>query len=96
MKNNDIILIIEQILNNKTKIFEKVFLDTIDTCLFLGVSKSTLYKKYYNKEIPYFKPDDSKKITIIEMLLLNTLPKTKCSQSRSLKKKPKIFLKPKK
>lgn len=37
MKNNDLVLIIEQILNNKTKIVEKDFLDTTDACLFLGI-----------------------------------------------------------
>ena len=58
----EILSAIEALLNSKLGKVCSEYLDSQDACLFLGISKSTLYKKNLNKEIPYFKPKGSKKV----------------------------------
>lgn len=59
----NILFAIEQLLNSKLdKVCNSEYLDSQDACIFLGISKSSLYKKNLRKEIPYYKPNGSKKV----------------------------------
>lgn len=58
----EILLAIEKLIDSKLISNEKEYLDVQETCFFLGISKSHLYKLNFRKVIPFFKPTGSKKV----------------------------------
>ncbi len=54
-QSRQLVQVLESVLSNKLLIPNKEHLDVSETCLFLGVSKSHLYKLTHNKVIPYYK-----------------------------------------
>tara|TARA_Y100000815_G_scaffold275595_1_gene315066 strand:+ start:12555 stop:12857 length:303 start_codon:yes stop_codon:yes gene_type:complete len=60
--DHSIIQAIEKILSSKFVNIQNEYLDVQDTCLFLGISKSTLYKINFEKKIPYYKANGAKKV----------------------------------
>lgn len=53
---------IEKIIDKKLISTQKEILDVSEACQLLGISKSTIYKKNFRNEIPFFKPKNSKKV----------------------------------
>jgi predicted DNA-binding transcriptional regulator AlpA len=65
------------ILGSKLFKINKDYLDSQDACFFLGISKSTLYKMNLRKELPYFKPRNSKKVYYLRTDLVEYITQNK-------------------
>lgn len=59
---DDLLFAIEKLIDSKLISNEKEYLDVQETCFFLGISKSHLYKLNFRKVIPYYKPVGGKKL----------------------------------
>ena len=71
---NDLLNAIKKLIDKKlTSNTEKDYLDVQETCFFLGISKSHLYKLNYRKVIPFFKPTGSKKVYYLKTDLVKYL-----------------------
>lgn len=89
---SDILLAIKELIDNKINKIEKEYFDIQDACIFLGLSKSTVYKFNYRKVIPYFRPSGSKKVYYHKSDLINYLSENRImSQKEVLEKSQKHF-----
>lgn len=60
--NNELLVAIERLLDNRLGKVCSDYLDTASACQFLSIEKETLCKLNHRKVIPYYKPTGSKKV----------------------------------
>ncbi len=82
-----------QLLNGNNKLIFKNFLDVSDAAIFLGVSKETMYKLNFRKEIPFYRPKNGKKIYYKREDLINYIQGVRISSTSELDQKSNEILK---
>lgn len=84
---HELLYAIEKLIDSKLKNNDKEYLDVQETCSFLGVSKSTLYKLNFCKVIPFYKPTGSKKVYYKKSDLLKYLTENRFMSQSEIKAK---------
>lgn len=69
----ELLFAIEKLIDSKLISNEKEYLDVQETCFFLGISKSHLYKLNHRKVLPFYKPSGSKKVYYLKSDLVKYL-----------------------
>lgn len=88
---NDLLNAIEKLIDKKLTSTEKEYLDVQETCFFLGISKSHLYKLNYRKVIPFFKPSGSKKVYYKKADLVEYLTKNRFMSKSEMETKTQSY-----
>lgn len=89
---NDLLNAIEKLIDKKlTSNTEKDYLDVQETCFFLGISKSHLYKLNYRKVIPFFKPTGSKKVYYLKTDLVKYLTENRFMSKSEMESKTQSY-----
>lgn len=87
---------LEKLVNNKIISLQKEYFDVSETCQFLGISKSTLYKMNHRKTMSFFRPTGSKKIYYSKKDLINYLSENRFISSREMNEKANSYFTQKK
>lgn len=87
---------IEQLLDKKMNSGDNDFLDVQQTCFFLGISKSTLYKLNFEKKIPYYKANGSKKVYYKKSELIAYITQNRLKSKAEIEAEARQFLKERK
>lgn len=90
--HKEILCALEALLKNYRASSTKEYYDSSDAVIFLGISKSTLYKLNYKKIIPFYKPANSKKVYYKREDLEKYLSENRISSNRELDERAKTLL----
>lgn len=91
-----ILTAIEQLLDRKMNSGNDDFFDVQQACFFLGISKSTLYKMNFEKKLPYYKGNGSKKIYYKKSELIAYITQNRLKSKAEIEEEARQFLKERK
>lgn len=83
----EILLAIEKLIDSKLKNIDKEYLDVQEACFLLGISKSTIYKLNFRKELTFFKAKGGKKVYYKKTHLIEYLTKNRFMSQSEIKAK---------